>query len=603
MSSAFPALAAEKTAREYRIAQEELERAKPRKTSRGTRRTPTRAERLESKGERTRAVGRALEPFLTPLEDAAVRGQDLARSIPIPTAMMGPMAAPMYAARNAKDWSVGESAEAARAAAGGDPNAYFQDTEPTMRRTRGGMVETGGSMPTQGLVDTALFGSDVAGLGASQPVKNVARYAATEMIPGMVEDLAMAGARGAPGIIDRVNTLPGMVSTRQPGVRSPEYGELTDLTISLDALRRDPKAFESHLDVMEAYPGIRPNTKRTLEARAQNIIDQETENLLYLWDRAGPEKTARNRQWYTGANRVADKIRGPYTKEQAAGVIAALSPQNFWDNNVSIAQRLIRMRANPPAYDARMTAKLDEIAPNISEKGLVDSVKNKEFDELTNNRQRAVWLRAYDEATQDRTMRAVLPTGEFGDVLLTQVGKPRLSAWKDTKSIEKALNILDDGSVENVSANLGNAHKVRNFYNSIIYPKNLRGEMVGDTHAAGAAVLTPVSASSPEAMHLMGSSVKGMVNPKRPANSGIFGTYPLVQEGYRQAAREANALPKEMQSVTWEEARDLFPGEMKRSKQALQQLLDAQAAVKSGLMSRAELLRVFEDVPKRFRKK
>ena len=58
--SAYPALAAEKKAREYRIAQEELERSKPRMTSRGTRRTPTRAERLEAKGARTQAIEQTL---------------------------------------------------------------------------------------------------------------------------------------------------------------------------------------------------------------------------------------------------------------------------------------------------------------------------------------------------------------------------------------------------------------------------------------------------------------------------------------------------------------------------------------------------------------
>jgi len=199
MSSAFPALAAEKKAREYRIAQEELERAKPRKTSRGTRRTPTKAERLEAKGDRTEAIGSALEPILTPLEGAAERGQELARMLPGSAGAYGPLMMPIYAARNAKDFSVGESAEAARAAASGDPNAYFQDTEPTMRRTRGGMVETGGSAPTMGAFDTAFLGTDIAGLGATKPVKNAARYAATEMIPGMRLDelraLAEAYAR------------------------------------------------------------------------------------------------------------------------------------------------------------------------------------------------------------------------------------------------------------------------------------------------------------------------------------------------------------------------------------------------------------------------
>ena len=308
--SAYPALAAEKRAREYRIAQEELERSKPRMTSRGTRRTPTKAERLESKGARTQAVGRALEPILTPLEDAAVRGQELARMLPGSAGAYGPLMMPIYAARNAKDWSVGESAEAARAAAGGDPNAYFQDTEPTMRRARGGMMETGGSMPTQGLVDTAFLGSDIAGLGASQPVKNVARYAATEMVPGMVEDLAMAGVRGSPGISPPVggrgqlgllgNTLPktnptldemtaavGYEVGSSPGIYTyPEGSKVTKVPTRLDPA--EAKAIKEYERQMTEDYGAPTAQKLADKARRDIVAYRETHHPREGWAKATP---------------------------------------------------------------------------------------------------------------------------------------------------------------------------------------------------------------------------------------------------------------------------------------------------------------------------
>jgi hypothetical protein len=51
-----------------------------------------------------------------------------------------------------------------------------------------------------GLVDTAFMGADLAGLAATKPARNVVKYAATEMVPGIIEDLGRAAVESAPHI-------------------------------------------------------------------------------------------------------------------------------------------------------------------------------------------------------------------------------------------------------------------------------------------------------------------------------------------------------------------------------------------------------------------
>ena len=44
------------------------------------------------------------------------------------------------------------------------------------------------------------------------------------------------------------------------------------------------------------------------------------------------------------------------------------------------------------------------------------------------------------------------------------------NGWGSINEIEKAVRIMKDGSLKNISDNLGNEHKVRNFYNNIAAP-------------------------------------------------------------------------------------------------------------------------------------
>ena len=124
-----------------------------------------------------------------------------------------------------------------------------------------------------------------------------------------------------------------------------------------------------------------------------------------------------------------------------------------------------------------------------------------------------------------------------------------------------------------------------------------------DTHATAAATLLPLSGNAWPVQHVFGGTVPGMPGAKTPSLSGMYGTYPLQQEAYIRAGREAGVRPRAQQSVTWEEARDMFPDVFKKSDKAgMAKLMEAQTAYSKGRLSRREVLNFLESVPAKYRK-
>lgn len=89
-----------------------------------------------------------------------------------------------------------------------------------------------------------------------------------------------------------------------------------------------------------------------------DFTDLMSQNLLALYDTLTPEFVKNSKEWYVGANRMANAIADKYnmTVEQVGGIIAALSPQNDWFNNVSVAERTIEIMTK--YADTNLTKKL-----------------------------------------------------------------------------------------------------------------------------------------------------------------------------------------------------------------------------------------------------
>ena len=143
-----------------------------------------------------------------------------------------------------------------------------------------------------------------------------------------------------------------------------------------------------------------------------------------------------------------------------------------------------------------------------------------------------------------------------GNALGPQVkldGTPSLNTWGSIREITKSISIIENGSIDNISEQLGNKHKVRNFFNNIVAPNSPQGDVTIDTHAVAAGLLMPLGASAVQVHHNFGG--------RRIANKpgqGINGTYHIFLEAYRRAAAKRGVQPRQMQSITWEAVRKLF---------------------------------------------
>ena len=73
------------------------------------------------------------------------------------------------------------------------------------------------------------------------------------------------------------------------------------------------------------------------------VAEIPTESILAVYADSTPAQRAAGVAWYAEANRVARTLSERYgvTVEQAAGVIAAVSPLNSWGANVNLATRII----------------------------------------------------------------------------------------------------------------------------------------------------------------------------------------------------------------------------------------------------------------------
>jgi hypothetical protein len=358
------------------------------------------------------------------------------------------------------------------------------------------------------------------------------------------------------------------ISTRVPTAKGATENPLTDnLVINRQALEAAPKAFDINARYVSGYPTVRTGAK-TSAGRVDAFTAEAVDNLIWLYNQAPPAVRNIGKNWYVGANRISAELADKYgiSRESASAVLAALSPQKDWYQNVSLAERVIsgykKSSGKVLDADSLATAKTIYSKPQFADN--IKVIADTPFDDL-NDVQKAMYLRSLDQTHNNRGYQMINPNGDrVGQAFSQKTGEPNTAAWGSNAEIAKAVRVIEDPSIENISQQMGGAHKVRNFFNNISDPKYSIdnpeiGDVTIDTHAVAADQIMPLSGNSAPVGAAFGTA-KGVASS---AQTGARGTYGLHADAYRIAANELGIQPRELQSVTWETVRSLFPKEFK----------------------------------------
>ena len=377
----------------------------------------------------------------------------------------------------------------------------------------------------------------------------------------------------------------GLVASRKVSaktVRLESYAR-PDIT----AMQTDPKGFEHNVGLFsigtpQGYTNFKPGELTGTPAqRARQIVEHMKSNIRFLYANAGDVVLKSGAGWYDKAHDMAVTAGKRYgiSERAAAGVIAALSPQKDWNQNIYLAHAVMEInhshRNEKWSDDPAMVQTATRIW-KAKDKEIVERVQDKTLGELTDAAEKAVWIRTYDEAHSDRSYHD-FDTGE----LVTKKGKkagtrePARAAWQSIPAIASAVSALDSGGdLDIISDAVGTKHKVRSFYNNIIAPRAPNGDVTIDTHAVGVALLRPLSGKTIPVMHALGTAPQkppgkrgenwkppeGWRGSKSSEKTGLSGTYAIYADAYREVAAEVGILPQQLQAVTWQAKRILFAG-------------------------------------------
>ena len=422
------------------------------------------------------------------------------------------------------------------------------------------------------------------------------------------------------------------VSTRVPTSVKGQVKADAPLNTGLDEVLQDPelvRTFAAKIRGSQAQPDGSPGIPYNLLTDAQlrgsdeqvvrSFMDTGANNIRYMIDQMEKGGWAQfSREWYDGANVVTGNLARAYRVDPNAstGVVAVLSPQKDWHQNAEMAKRVIKNQQDfgrtNPTFDRdvfdhyRVTstdALTDSLKQQLREKRITPvtaewimqahpfyldkykkSVVGARWQDLTPDDQ-AIYLRAYDELVNGQRYPVLAPNGSVAhEFAITGSGEEAKMSWQSYGAIKKALSILNDPTVENISKNLGNEHKVRAFFDNMSRPEwgripGQRGPSTVDTHQVAASHLMPYGAASPVVKYTMGGASNNTL--------GLSGMNPLYQEMLTEAVKgnPNDYLPRAGQSVSWDGIKSLFSPEQKRDKMFVAKITGLWTEYQQGRMS------------------
>lgn len=396
--------------------------------------------------------------------------------------------------------------------------------------------------------------------------------------------------------VNKTGGSPYRISQRRPTAKKLIGKSLLEnLIVDVNAMKIEPGQFEHNIEIVKSYPGFKTVNGESPDQTLTRFKKMVVDNLLWLHDTMEPGLRQRAKLWYDGARKITDDLAAKYDLPDTtvAAVLAGLSPQKDWFQNVSLAERLIdivmtkgdvpftadmmayaRTRKSLAKYDLILQAMEDVPLNKLGEVDFVSVLARKHNEILAGSYTKdqikmlnkgdsllakSIFVRVFDEMNNSREYSIVTPEGNKGAISKTGSGAPSKVAWGSFTEIGKGIFAIENGRKEDIDEVLGDKHKIRNFYNNIISPKSKDGSVTIDTHAVAAGLLRPLSGNSVEVHHNFGTSVKGMTHrTKNSSKSGIQGMYAIYADAYREAAKLRGVLPREMQSITWEAVRGLY---------------------------------------------
>ena len=413
--------------------------------------------------------------------------------------------------------------------------------------------------------------------------KDIEKSAKDSVIPGRTASTRVSADSNIHSVSDKIVGVDAMIEAAKVNKRADEHLIKIASELSLYPLVQKPTKVTDTKSAIKAITEFKQAVK---------------ENLKWLYDQFGEEVRAISKLWYDGANKISNDIakNNDLTIEQVSGVMAVLSPQKDWFMNLSLGERVIDVYKTKQDYviDDKMKDYMINAKSGVGSKAkplfnpkitngdiskLVDLMSNKKFKELDTVLQ-SYFVRAYDEVYNSKDYNNITPDGKVNGFVKKANGENGKVAWGDFGTIAKALSILKDGNIENISQNIGDMHKVRNFYNNIVNPNDPNAVTI-DTHAVAAALLKPLSGSANEVTY----------NFSGPSSvlTGTKGSYAVYADAYRELANELGLLPREVQSITWEAVRGLFKPQFKAKQKNVDFVADVWEQYKNGKITKEKV--------------